>query len=144
MRPDFAQSIDRSRPRGLLTANPLRSGSLQYRYTDTDETITVPNIWYNQTVESNVSRIRYDATCHEYASGNPRLSCWGLIGQSSLQVTDREVTDERDTAIAVEAARGYSGVVGRACEGPAGFRAESGGLLQGPRPRSEVLYPLET
>jgi len=65
MRPDFAQSIDRSRPRGLLTANPLRSGSLQYRYTDTDETITVPNIWYNQTVESNVSRIRYDATCHD-------------------------------------------------------------------------------
>ena len=28
-----------------------------------------------------------------YASGNPRLSCWGLIGQSSFQVTDREVTN---------------------------------------------------
>jgi hypothetical protein len=80
----------------------------------------------------------------QYASGNPRLSCRGLIGQSSLQVTDREVTDERDAVVAVEAARGYSGVVGRACEGPAGVRAESGGLLQGPRPRSEVLYPLET
>ena len=63
-----------------------------------------------------------------YASGNPRFSCCGLIGQSSPEITDRVVTDERDAVVALEAAGGYSGAVGRACEGPARFRAEPGGL----------------
>jgi hypothetical protein len=58
---DFSQSIDRTRPRTLLTQDPIRSGTLQYRYTDTGETVTAPNIWYTQTVEANVARLRFQA-----------------------------------------------------------------------------------
>jgi hypothetical protein len=64
-RSDFSQSIDRSRPRTLLTKNTIRSGSLEYLYTDTGESATVPNIWYNQTVEANVERLRWHATQYD-------------------------------------------------------------------------------
>ncbi len=64
LRPDFAQSLDRDRPRELII--PLvkgkpapeklkRMGSLEYRYLDNGETTTVPNIWYNQTLEMRLS-----------------------------------------------------------------------------------------
>jgi hypothetical protein len=62
LREDFAQSLDRSRPHELLVkthkgkpVDPSRCGNLQYRYTDTGETVTVPNIWYNQTFEMRMS-----------------------------------------------------------------------------------------
>jgi len=40
-----------------------------------------------------------------YASANPRIPGFGLIDQSSPHASDLEVTDERDTIIAVAAAR---------------------------------------
>lgn len=62
LRPDFSQSLDRSRPHELLIPelkgkpqDPSRMGNLTYRYLDTDETVTVPNIWYNQTVAMRLS-----------------------------------------------------------------------------------------
>lgn len=62
LRPDFSQSLDRSRPHELLVPmvkgkpqDPSRMGNLTYRYLDTDETVTVPNIWYNQTVAMRLS-----------------------------------------------------------------------------------------
>ncbi|MBK3780126.1 hypothetical protein G3A43_07635 [Paraburkholderia aspalathi] len=65
---DFAQSVDRTRPLELIVpviagkaANPIRLSNLQYRYTDTMETVTVPNIWYNQTVEMRVEHWRWQA-----------------------------------------------------------------------------------
>jgi len=66
-------------------------------------------------------------------SANPRIHGASLIGHSSPQAKDLEVADELDTIVAVEATRGYSGLVGGAYEGATGFRAESGGLLPGPR-----------
>jgi hypothetical protein len=53
------------------------------------------------------------------------------------------VTDERDTIIAIEAAGRYSGVVGGAHEGAAGFGAKPGGLLPREGFGSKVLYPVE-
>jgi hypothetical protein len=53
------------------------------------------------------------------------------------------VTDERDTIIAIAAARRYSGLVGGAYEGAAGFRAKPGGLLPCAGFGSKVLYPVE-
>lgn len=96
MRADFAQSLDRSRPRELLTGNPLRSGSLEYRYTDTGETTTVPNIWYNQTIEAIVSRIRYDATCHDEKVR--QLTESPPIGYSKEAIR-REISQYRNRAI---------------------------------------------
>lgn len=62
LREDFSQSLDRSRPHELLPQrvkgkelDPSRCGNLRYRYTDTAETCTVPNIWYNQTRDMRVS-----------------------------------------------------------------------------------------
>jgi len=46
---DFQQVVDYSRNRILLTTNPKETAQLEYRYTDTGETVSVPNIWYNQT-----------------------------------------------------------------------------------------------
>src|SRR5664279_2449460 len=79
----------------------------------------------------------------QYASANPRISGVSLIGQSSPQAQDLEVTDERDTIVAVEATRRYSGLGGGAYEGAAGFRAKPGGLLPCAGVGSEVLYPVE-
>lgn len=66
--PDFAQSIDRERPRELVLplfkgepVDPSKMGSLKYRYLDTGETATVPNIWYNQTVEMRLSWWEFEA-----------------------------------------------------------------------------------
>lgn len=60
-KPEFAQSIDADRPHSLLTKNVQFSGSLLYRYDDTQETVTVPNIWYNQTYQVRAESIRWDA-----------------------------------------------------------------------------------
>jgi hypothetical protein len=61
LRPDFAQSLERSRPHELVARfeggkliAPNRCSTLQYRYLDTSETVTVPNIWYNQTLDMRV------------------------------------------------------------------------------------------
>lgn len=51
----FAQGLDTSRPHTPLTENIQFSGSLLYRYEDTKEEVTVPNIWYNQTFQIRAS-----------------------------------------------------------------------------------------
>lgn len=57
----FAQALNADRPHTLLTSNPKRSGTLAYRYDDTGEVVRVPNIWYNQTFQTRVATIRWDA-----------------------------------------------------------------------------------
>jgi hypothetical protein len=64
-----------------------------------------------------------------YASANPLIPGFGLIEQSSPQAKNLEVRDDLDTIIAIEAARRYSGLVGGASEGAAGFREKPGGIL---------------
>jgi hypothetical protein len=63
--PNFAQALDRSRPRTLLTARLETAGHLQYRYQDTGKTVTVPNTWYNQPVEARVEHWRRRADEHD-------------------------------------------------------------------------------
>ena len=58
---DFAQSIDRSRPPVLLTADPNRAPHLRYRYEDTGETVTVPTGWHTLPIESCVESMRFNA-----------------------------------------------------------------------------------
>lgn len=43
------QEVDTTRAHELLTENPEYAAQLVYRYADTGETISVPNVWYNQT-----------------------------------------------------------------------------------------------
>lgn len=57
----FQQSLDKARPHTLLTSNPKTCGSLDYRYDDTQETVRVPNIWYNQPSYLIVSYLRWKA-----------------------------------------------------------------------------------
>ena len=49
MRDDFSQSVDWSRPLRLMrTGDPRKQGQLFYVYLDTNETVCVPNVAYNQ------------------------------------------------------------------------------------------------
>lgn len=59
--PAFEQSVDVSRPHTLLTINTRAHGSLLYRYDDTGEAVTVPNIWYNQPYLTRVGAVLYEA-----------------------------------------------------------------------------------
>ena len=59
--PEFAQAIDADRLHTLLTKDVKRSGSLLYRYDDTQETVTVPNIWYNQPYLARAEAVRWEA-----------------------------------------------------------------------------------
>jgi hypothetical protein len=68
LREDFSQSVDRARPHEPIVtvikgkaADPARMSCLQYRYLDTQETVTVPNIWYNQTTAMRVAYWRWQA-----------------------------------------------------------------------------------
>ena len=61
MTTQFAQGIDTSRPHTLLTSDVTHSGSLLYRYDDTQEMINVPNIWYNQPFQVRVAVVRFEA-----------------------------------------------------------------------------------
>jgi len=58
---NFQEVVDRRRPRRLLTTNPLRTFRLEYEYTDTGETVCVPNIWYNQTDDMLADSWLFDA-----------------------------------------------------------------------------------
>jgi hypothetical protein len=61
MNPNFEQCIDVNRPHTLLTENTQHCGSLLYRYNDTGESVTVPNIWYNQTYQVRVQSLLFEA-----------------------------------------------------------------------------------
>lgn len=61
LREDFSQSLQRERPHELVVrfvngrpVHPFRQGVLTYRYLDTGDTVTVPNVWYNQTVQARL------------------------------------------------------------------------------------------
>lgn len=57
----FEQQLDVSRPHTLLTQDVNRAGRLQYRYDDTQELVEVPNVWCNQTYQTRVAAVRWDA-----------------------------------------------------------------------------------
>lgn len=57
----FKQGIDVSRPHTLLTKDPIFAGYLEYRYDDTSEQVSVPNVWYNLPFELRVHSVRCDA-----------------------------------------------------------------------------------
>lgn len=65
MNATFTQSLDADRAHTLLTKNTKQSGSLEYRYDDTGEIVTVPNIWYNQTFQERVAAVRWDASLED-------------------------------------------------------------------------------
>ena len=57
----FQQTIDQNRPHTCLTGNTKFSGQLEYRYDDTGETVTVPNIWYNQSYRTRAEASLWEA-----------------------------------------------------------------------------------
>lgn len=72
--PNFSQSLDRDRPHKLLDVNPYgrptklppnRRHQLVYEYTDTGETVVVPNAPYNQTPAMRASGLRWQAQYRE-------------------------------------------------------------------------------
>lgn len=68
MKPNFGQSIDITRPHTLLTVDTKHNGQLEYRYDDTQEVVTVPNIWYNQTYQTRVAGVRWQAQLRDEAA----------------------------------------------------------------------------
>lgn len=75
----FEQCIDTDRPHTLLTLDVKTSGSLEYRYDDTLEVVTVPNIWYNQSYQTRIAAIRWEAQVQDEHAvrilRNPPLNC---------------------------------------------------------------------
>jgi 8-oxo-dGTP pyrophosphatase MutT (NUDIX family) len=72
--PNFSQSLDRDRPHKLLDVNPYgtptklppnRRHQLVYEYTDTGDTVVVPNAPYNQTPSMRASEMRWQAQYRE-------------------------------------------------------------------------------
>lgn len=59
--PQFIQSLDVERPHSLLTKDTKFAGSLEYRYDDTGEVVSVPNIHYNQPFDQRAEAVRFDA-----------------------------------------------------------------------------------
>ena len=55
---DYADDLDRSRPSELLTADAQYSITLQYRYLDSGDTVTVPNVWKNQNASLRAAALR--------------------------------------------------------------------------------------
>jgi hypothetical protein len=93
LRPDFAQSLDRSRSRTLLTSHPSRSPDLQYRYDDSGQTVTVPNIWYNQTIEARVGHLRWQAQNYEIRAAAVRDNKpYWVAPRLALKLADRLMT----------------------------------------------------
>jgi 8-oxo-dGTP pyrophosphatase MutT (NUDIX family) len=72
--PNFSQSLDRTRPHKLLDVNPYgkptklppnRRHQLVYEYTDTGDSVVVPNAPYNHTPEMLASAMRWEAQFRE-------------------------------------------------------------------------------
>lgn len=98
------QSIDPARPHTLLTGDIRRSGSLVYRYDDTGETVSVPNIWYNQPFDARVSVVRWDAEKQaEHAAQIKKYPPFGLSPSAVADLARRYL--ERAARIRAEAAR---------------------------------------
>ena len=58
----FEHSIDHSRPHALMTVTTKHAGSLEYRYGDTGQVVSVLNIWYNQTCQVRAAALRWEAS----------------------------------------------------------------------------------
>lgn len=141
-------SVDvRIEPKSLQLVRQTVDPGLSVSYDETDHSKDpvsrrIRGVW-EVTALRNVARNDVPPFGFLYASVNPRIPAASLIRQSSPQAKNLEVTDERDTIIAIEAARRYSGLVGGAHEGAAGFRAKPGGLLPCAGFGSKVLYAVE-
>jgi hypothetical protein len=69
-KPGFQQTLDRTRPHELLAHAPAFDSTLQYQYLDTGETVTVPNVWYNQPATLRVMATLHQAeVCDRHAKG---------------------------------------------------------------------------
>lgn len=91
----FEQSLDPTRPVELLTDERLAKtqGSLLYRYTDTGQQVSVPNVWYNQT---RAMRLQYwqwllKDLAEKLAKAQRELAQLGELGASSLQAQKRHL-----------------------------------------------------
>jgi hypothetical protein len=83
---NFQQSIDETRPHTCLTVDPKHSGSLAYRYDDTQEVVTVPNIWYNQTYQERVAAVRWQAQLKKEAAD--KFQKYPTLGLSEIAVAN--------------------------------------------------------
>jgi hypothetical protein len=100
----FDQSLDKNRPHKLLTKNSKRSGCLTYQYLDTDEKIIVPNIWYNQTYQTRVEAVRWEAKqCINRAESYEKRPPVGMSKENADNIAKRY--RERAARIFAEADR---------------------------------------
>lgn len=87
---NFAQCLDVQRPHTLITDGPNRSGTLEYRYDDTAETVVVPNIWYNQTWQVRAAAARYEASAiDERAHRYEQLPPGGVSPREAADIARR-------------------------------------------------------
>ena len=66
--PTHKQCVDAARPHTLLTESPRKSPTLLYRYDDSGEEVTVPNLWYNQPFSVRADYLGWLASLREEAA----------------------------------------------------------------------------
>ncbi|MDK9702495.1 MAG: hypothetical protein OEL20_05095 [Sulfuritalea sp.] len=88
--PTFQQCLDPARPHTLLTEDTRRSGTLPYFYDDTQERVAVPNVWYNQTFQTRVATVRWNAMrVFERAAQIQRSPPYGLTPAAAADIARR-------------------------------------------------------
>jgi hypothetical protein len=102
--PVFQQSIDAGRPHTLLTKDVRVSGSLEYRYDDTGQRVSVPNIWYNQCYQTRVAAINSQADlCEGQAKQYLKSPPYQVSPDAAANIAQRY--KERAARIRIEARR---------------------------------------
>lgn len=111
MKPNFSQFIDITRPHTLLTVDSKHNGSLEYRYDDTNEVVTVPNIWYNQTYQTRVEYVLWLAKLKDEAAQKYRRAPPHTASESDI---DRVVAQLRASASRIRSEAGRMEAAGSA------------------------------
>ncbi len=100
---NFKQQIDVSRNPILLTKEPKRCIHLEYQYPDTQEFVTVPNIWYNQLPRNRAAdlELESDKMIEEANKIRKNPSIYGFTKESEDNIAERY--EKRATAMKNEA-----------------------------------------
>ena len=59
MKTSQEQTLDRTRPHTLLTTNPGKLAFLEYRYEDTLDVVSIPNVAWNQPAELQIQHLEW-------------------------------------------------------------------------------------
>jgi hypothetical protein len=102
--PGYQQDLERTRAATHLSGSPVGGATLTYRYDDGGETVTVPNLWRNQTIAIQVSELRR-LSIHLDAQARGLLDCPMLAKSAAENATRVQAYQRRAHVYRLLAAR---------------------------------------